>query len=138
MKKNNKGFTLMEMLIVVAIIAILVAISIPVFTAQLEKARENTDIANMRAAKAEAVAMYLTEDPNFTVGATYKYDAVNGKLVASTDTVAAYGKGTANPGGVEYGDYENNKDYTKSVITVSVSNAGEVTLAWNPAPTSGT
>ena len=31
-KNNNKGFTLMEMLIVVAIIAVLVAIAIPVFT----------------------------------------------------------------------------------------------------------
>ena len=38
--KNTKGFTLMEMLIVVAIIAILIAIAIPTFTTQLEKARE--------------------------------------------------------------------------------------------------
>ena len=37
MKKNNKGFTLAELLIVVAIIAVLVAIAIPVFTSQLEK-----------------------------------------------------------------------------------------------------
>ena len=35
--KNSKGFTLMEMLIVVAIIAILVAIMIPVMTSQLER-----------------------------------------------------------------------------------------------------
>ena len=32
MKKNKKGFTLAELLIVVAIIAVLVAISIPIFT----------------------------------------------------------------------------------------------------------
>ena len=48
--KNKKGFTLAELLIVVAIIAVLVAISIPIFTAQLEKAREATDAANLRAA----------------------------------------------------------------------------------------
>ncbi len=35
--KRNKGFTLTELLIVVAIIAVLVAISIPIFTSQLEK-----------------------------------------------------------------------------------------------------
>ena len=52
MKLNRKGFTLMEMLIVVAIIAILVAIMIPTFTAQLEKAREAADIANIRSAYA--------------------------------------------------------------------------------------
>ena len=55
MKKLNTkaGFTLAELLIVVAIIAVLVAISIPVFSAQLEKSREATDAANIRAAYAE-------------------------------------------------------------------------------------
>lgn len=37
--KNKKGFTLMEMLIVVAIIAILVAIAIPTFASSLNKAK---------------------------------------------------------------------------------------------------
>ena len=59
MKKNNKGFTLAELLIVVAIIAVLVAIAIPVFTTQLERSREATDLSNIRAAYAEAVAEYL-------------------------------------------------------------------------------
>ena len=38
-RENKKGFTLAELLVVVAIVGILVAISIPVFTAQLGKAR---------------------------------------------------------------------------------------------------
>ena len=46
---RNKGFTLAELLIVVAIIAVLVAIAIPIFTTQLEKSRETVDIANARA-----------------------------------------------------------------------------------------
>lgn len=57
--KNSKGFTLMEMLIVVAIIAILVAIAIPTFTSSLEKAREAADLANIRSAYAEAMVKYL-------------------------------------------------------------------------------
>jgi prepilin-type N-terminal cleavage/methylation domain-containing protein len=61
MKKNNKGFTLAELLIVVAIIAVLVAIAIPVFTTQLEKSREATDIANVRSAYATIMSSYLTE-----------------------------------------------------------------------------
>lgn len=55
MKNNKKGFTLAELLIVVAIIAVLVGISIPVFTTQLEKSREATDLANIRAAYAEVM-----------------------------------------------------------------------------------
>ena len=58
---NKKGFTLMEMLIVVAIIAILVAIAIPTFTGQLEKSRQATDVANIRAAYAEANVKYLSD-----------------------------------------------------------------------------
>lgn len=53
MKRNRSGFTLMEMLIVIAIIAVLIAIAIPVFASQLEKSREATDLANVRAAYAQ-------------------------------------------------------------------------------------
>lgn len=61
-KMNKKGFTLAELLIVVAIIAVLVAIAIPVFSAQLEKSREATDAANLRSAYAEVVAAGLQGD----------------------------------------------------------------------------
>ena len=63
-KMNKKGFTLAELLIVVAIIAVLVAIAIPVFTTQLERSREATDISNIRSAYAEAVSDYLTAGAN--------------------------------------------------------------------------
>lgn len=62
MKKDNKGFTLMEMLIVVAIIAILVAIAIPVFTTVLEKSREAADLANIRSAYAEVLVAVLDDN----------------------------------------------------------------------------
>ena len=83
--KNTKGFTLMEMLIVVAIIAILIAIAIPTFTAQLEKAREAADIANIRSAYAEAMANYLSgqfTDTNKT--------AASAETVAMTQTVKGW------------------------------------------------
>ena len=54
------GFTLAELLIVVAIIAVLVAISIPIFTSQLHKARVATDWANLRAYYAEIQADFIS------------------------------------------------------------------------------
>ena len=60
-RENKKGFTLAELLIVVAIIAVLVAISIPIFNTQLEKSRDAVSIANLRAAYAEAASTYLSE-----------------------------------------------------------------------------
>ncbi|MFO3713500.1 type II secretion system protein [Oribacterium sp. P9] len=60
-KLNKKGFTLAELLIVVAIIAVLVAISIPIFNSRLEASRESVDASNLRAAYAVASADLLTE-----------------------------------------------------------------------------
>ncbi len=79
-KLGKKGFTLAELLIVVAIIGVLVAISIPIFSSQLEKSRENTDVANLRDAKAAAVALYLDNNENAGV---YFYDAEQGCLVTN-------------------------------------------------------
>lgn len=48
MLRNKKGFTLIEMLVVIAIIAVLVSIVIPVVTNSTDKAEAATDAANLR------------------------------------------------------------------------------------------
>lgn len=67
MKQNRSGFTLMEMLIVIALIAVLVAIAIPAIASQLERSREAADLANVRAAYAQVSAEALLGDPQFKV-----------------------------------------------------------------------
>ena len=59
-KMNKKGFTLIEMLVVIAIIAILVAIVIPVVGNSTEKAKEAKDAANIRSTIAEVTTQALT------------------------------------------------------------------------------
>ena len=53
--RRGRGFTLAELLIVVAIVAVLTAIAIPVFAGQMERSREATDTANIRAQYAEVM-----------------------------------------------------------------------------------
>ena len=79
MKKKNDGFTLAELLIVVAIIAVLVAIAIPIFTSQLEKSRDSVSISNIRAAYAEASAGFLTYNGQTSTGQAHVWITLGGK-----------------------------------------------------------
>lgn len=83
-RENKKGFTLAELLVVVAIVAILVAISVPIFTTQLGKARRATNQANMRAAKVAAISQYLTDGHDGEK--TYVYSIEAGTVTVATNS----------------------------------------------------
>ena len=55
---NKKGFTLIEMLAVIAIIAVLVAIIVPAVGSSTTKAKASTDAANLRSALSSATIQY--------------------------------------------------------------------------------
>ena len=76
--RKSKGFTLIEMLVVIAISAILVVVSVPMVNSSLTKAKTATDDANERAAKAAALIQYMTSED--TDGATYYYNADTGAI----------------------------------------------------------
>lgn len=63
---RDKGFTLAELLIVVAIIAVLVSIAVPVFSNQLEKSREAVDLSNARAAYSDVLNAAMLGDTTAT------------------------------------------------------------------------
>lgn len=120
--RSRRGFTLIEMLIVVAIIAILAAISIPLVSASLERAREATDEANVRAAKAAAVIYMLTNDEydwnNKGGGQSLWYDAERGQLVsayAEFQQITPYGQSKNNKGKIIQVNFGG--DYSSITIT---------------------
>ncbi len=159
-KKGKKGFTVGELLIVVAIIAVLVAISIPFFIKKVEKAREAHDIYTMRLAASAAIHLYYAgvhdaasaaaAGMSWSSAGGYQranaygaYDPRTGKIYPSRDAlpreVKTYGKGTATDGGTVYvmgnahGAYKANEDYTRAVVMVSIypnANPKHVDIYW--------
>jgi len=123
MKKllNKKGFTLMEMMIVIAIIVILVAIAVPSFSSSLDKANKGTDAANLRAAKAAGLVKAVDEEDG-----TYYFDLTSGELVKLADATSTP-ESTANC----YGSCENHDDQW---IKVTVANK-TATTAWSDGST---
>ena len=72
-RRSRKGFTLAELLIVVAIIAVLVAIAVPLFVGALNDAEKRVGEADCRSVRAAAVAEILLKHGNgddATYGAT--------------------------------------------------------------------
>lgn len=60
--RNKKGFTLIEMLVVIAIIAVMVSIIVPTVSDATKKARAATDAANLRTVLGQLNAYVVTGD----------------------------------------------------------------------------
>ena len=145
LRTDKRGFTLGELLIVVAIVAVLVGIAVPVINKGLEKSREAYDIATMRQAASAAVDLYyagITDSASAAANgllwnsgndsgtnAYGVYDPSSGRILAMSSRETggmSYGKGTKKDGGTKYtlgnsrGSYAANEDYTEAVVMVSI------------------
>lgn len=125
MKKrlDKKGFTLIEMLVVIAIIAVLVAIIIPTVTAATTKANAATDAANLRSVLGQANSLLMMKDPTGSILQTAEFDTGECKTFPGADMYIMY----VNPGFIKI-FYEDNSYYYGLDYFAAIAEKGSTTL----------
>ena len=99
----------MEMLIVIAIVAVLISVAVPVLSSQLERSREAVDLANVRSAYAQVSTEALLGNTGVTVTVNLKQKQagwqsanpvnIGGIVHSNGDKDTDNWKGDAEPGG---------------------------------------
>ena len=133
-KMNNKGFSLVELIIVIAIMAVLIGVLAPQFIKYVERSRESTDLQNVEEVKT-AVEAYVADHG----------EDMSGSIVVEVNTAktqAMYGSDdlvTKTPGlgeyGIDSGKKLKSKKWTDNKIewTYSLTN-----YKWTPTAGSAT
>lgn len=117
---SKKGFTLVELMIVVVIMGILVAVAVPVYGAVTKNARKKTCQSNIRIIKENITSYQMTGGPD---GATLEGDKLQSAIAASNPTFLNLFEGGVLPtcptAGAAY-SVAVNKDATSGATTYAV------------------
>lgn len=119
MKKNNSGFSLVELIIVIAIMAVLVGVLAPQFIKYVEQSRESTDLQNIEELKVSVETAYadddtITADTVITCDKSAKTIVISGGAATSVD---AYGITATNAGTLKSAQWDANIVWTYSAST---------------------
>ena len=123
MKENKKkGFTLVELIVVLVILAILAALLIPALTGYIDKAKNKSVVAETRQAVMAAQTLYDEEYAKIKTGETVTLDTTGKFTKEEIASLAELGKDT-----IINVTVENNK------IKTLVYDNGQKRYTYNPA-----
>lgn len=123
LKENKKGFTLVELIVVLVILAILAAMLIPALTGYIDKAKDKDIIAETRSAVMATQTLVDEEYAGKAVGSAIEFD--KGNVTVTNITELAEIDGTIDKKGVEITDGKVTKlVYTKDGKTCTYSVTG--------------
>ncbi len=77
--RNKRGFTLLEVLIVIVILGVIAGLALPVYTAQVEKARKAEALGVLSAIRSSEVR-YFAQSSTYTTGGTGGTGTATGPL----------------------------------------------------------
>lgn len=92
-KMNNKGFSLVELIVVIAIMAVLVGVLAPTLIKNVEKSRESTDLQNLDTIRGAVVTTLSDETVAAKIPAsstTYELDTTKVELKGSDAFTTAF------------------------------------------------
>ena len=137
-RKNNKGFTLVELIIVIAIIAILTAVAAPQYIKYVDKARWSKDqnVAASVLTTVEAAAIDANSDEktdNDIKSTSVTFTAANGIKAASgapASLTTALTDAFGTPANVKVTNTHKYQSTNSTTYTVTVDANGVVSGAW--------
>lgn len=88
-KMNNKGFSLVELIVVIAIMAVLVGVLAPLFIRYVEKSRQSTDLQNLDSIVTVVEAYYADKENTGSTSVTFTLGAAVSDTNLAKELVAA-------------------------------------------------
>ena len=106
-RKNNKGFSLVELIVVVAIMAVLIGVLVPTLVRNVEKSKKQKDISTVEEVRNQ-LTIALADEKYSSLSGTITCD--NGKIELNSKSNSAI----PSIGKADSADYVNSADYIKA------------------------